>query len=68
MVIVVSAADFNCIILQQMRDSHLIFDDDNTTCHQMNIETGVASTKLQVKTSCVNTEEVSYFLNKFSMF
>ena len=66
MVIVVSAADFNCIIPQQMRDSYLIFDDDNTTCQRLDIEPGVVSTKLQVKTSCVNTAEVSYFSNKIS--
>ena len=54
-----STVDPECIIPQQLNDSRLIFDDDNATCQRLDIEAGVASIKLEVKPSCVNTTEVS---------
>ena len=49
----------DCIIPQQLKDSFKIFDDDDTTCQRLDIEAGVASIKLEVKPSCVNTTDVS---------
>ena len=46
-----STAESQCIIPQQLNDSNLIFDDDNTTCQRLDIEAGVASIKLEVKIS-----------------
>ena len=57
-----SAADSNCVIHQQLNDSQLIFDDDNTTCRRLNIEAGVSSTNLEVKPACVHTVDVGIFL------
>ena len=54
-----STANSDCIISEPLNDSHLILDDENTTYQRLDIEVGVASIKLEVKPSCVNTVEVS---------
>ena len=61
---VVLVADSDCIIRQRLEYSHLIFDDDNTTCQRLDHEVGVTSIELEVKPSRFKISEVTCFFPK----
>ena len=53
-----SASEPALTIYKEIRNSHLIFDDDITTCDGLGVDEGVLSIKLDVHDQSVVTDNV----------
>ena len=54
-----------CISFESIRNSNLIFDDDNATCERFDLPNATLSNTLEINKSCIETSDVSEF-NVFS--
>ena len=59
LVLKISDVGSQCISFESIRNSNLIFDDDNATCERLDLLNATLSNTLGINKSCTETSDVS---------